>query len=118
MLRFLSLPAIAICLLSGIRPLRTIADEPAPKRTEGRHAELKKHAIASTPKLRELGFDLLSYPRMSGSTSTQPLAALIACRCFGLDYEWVGRKQRLPPWDPRAPQVEAESKLLEFTLQG
>jgi phosphate transport system substrate-binding protein len=91
--------------------------QPAAKSAADRHAELRKSPAVSTPQLRELGFDVLTYPRMCGSTSTQPLAALIACRCLGLDYEWVGQERRLPGWDNRARRLEAEARLLEFTLQ-
>lgn len=61
-----------------------------------RHAELAKQGAAQTPQLRGLGFDVLSYPRVDGSTSTQPLAMLIACRCFGVPYAWTGRAQHRP----------------------
>jgi len=101
---------------------------------QARHAELARVAPTQTPQLRRLGLDLLSYPRMDGSTSTQPLATLIACRCFGAGYEWVGRAQALPrrsrfdstlpisdlelfmerPWVRSEPELE----LLEFTLRA
>ncbi len=61
---------------------------------QARHAELSKFAPAATPQLHGLGFDVLNYPRMDGSTSCQPLAALIACRCFGARPGWVGKEQR------------------------
>jgi phosphate transport system substrate-binding protein len=101
---------------------------------QARHAELAKAAPAQTPKLRELGLVVLNYPRMDGSTSTQPLATLIACRCFGASYTWVGREQALPRrsrLDPTLPineerrlmerfyaRAEPELKLLEFTLRA
>ncbi len=116
------------CLLAIAWLRCAAADEAAPKAANDPHAELRQFALASTPQLRALGFDVLTYPRMCGSTSTQPLAALIACRCFGLDYEWVGREQRLPPWELRParlppwqrhrPGAEDEWELLEFTLQA
>jgi hypothetical protein len=90
--------------------------QPAARIADSRHAELRKSPAGSTPQLHGLGFDVLTYPRMCGSTSTQPLAALIACRCLGLDYEWVGRERRLPGWDNRARRLEAEARLFEFTL--
>jgi phosphate transport system substrate-binding protein len=68
--------------------------------------------------LARLGFDVLSYPRMCGSTSTQPLAAIIACRYFQLDYEWVGREQSFPYWYPRSTRLENEFKLLEYKVQA
>src|SRR5438132_8037473 len=92
------------------------ADEPAAKRTEELHEQIRKSALASTPNLRALGFDLVSYPRVDGSTSTQPLAALVACRYFGLDYGWVGSQQRFPEWRGHTGRGEAEFRLLEYTL--
>ena len=101
---------------------------------QARHAELARIAPAQTPQLRQLGLDVLSYPRMDGSTSTQPLATLIACRCFEAGYEWVGRDQALPRqsrYDSTLPirdlerfmerpwfRSEPELKLLEFTLRA
>ena len=61
-----------------------------------RHAALAKTSPTQTPQLRALGLSVLDYPRVDGSTSTQPLAALIACRCFGAPYAWEGREQKLP----------------------
>jgi predicted nucleic acid-binding Zn-ribbon protein len=43
---------------------------------EQRHAALKKRTQAATPELQQLGFDVLSFPRIDGSTSSQPLAVL------------------------------------------
>ncbi|HEY3964416.1 MAG TPA: substrate-binding domain-containing protein [Planctomycetaceae bacterium] len=94
---------------------------------QARHKELSKVAAVETPRLRSLGLDILNYPRMDGSTSCQPLAALIACRCFDARYEWVGHAQRrfrnrsddddldLGGW---FGQPEPELELLEFTLQA
>ena len=82
--------------------------------TIARQVKLRELSPKDTPELRGLGFDVLSFPRMDGSTSTQPLAALIACRCLGMDYQWVGSKDRLPLWVfPSAPLPEAEAKLQE-----
>src|SRR5262245_22202571 len=103
-----------ICLAST---QAIVLAQPAARIADSRHAELRKLPAVSTPQLHGLGFDLLTYPRMCGSTSTQPLAALIACRYLGLDYEWVGSGQRLPPWDRRARRPEADAQVLQFTLQ-
>jgi phosphate transport system substrate-binding protein len=103
----------AIVLLCAVQALA----QRSPSLPSARHLELKKLGPAKTPELLDLRLDVLSYPRMCGSTSTQPLAALIACRNFGMDYEWVGREQRLPPWAFR-PRVEPDFQLLEFTLQA
>jgi phosphate transport system substrate-binding protein len=87
---------------------------------EARHLELKEFQPQQTPRLRALGFDVLNYPQVDGSTSTQPLAALIACRQFGIDYAWLGRSQRWPsvPGGPRPPRREDEAELVEFTLRA
>jgi phosphate transport system substrate-binding protein len=94
---------------------------------QARHAELSKLAPAETPELRSLGLDVLNYPRMDGSTSCQPLAALIACRCFGAPYAWVGKEQRRARdrfdddtfnWAALLGLSEPELELLEFTLQA
>jgi ABC-type phosphate transport system substrate-binding protein len=95
-----------------------------------RHAELAKRA-PQTPELRKLGFDVLSYPRIDGSTSTQPLAVLITSRYFDVPYEWVSRGQSRPriqpesEGDPFNPDLvlpgmwpEPEAELFEFTLQA
>jgi phosphate transport system substrate-binding protein len=87
--------------------------------TQAHHAELKKCALDDTPQLRAIGFDVLSYPRMDGSTSTQPLATLIACRSFGIPYDWVGRRQAWPGVFRLSPAArEAEAHLLEFTARA
>jgi ABC-type phosphate transport system substrate-binding protein len=88
-----------------------------------RHAELSKQ-LPNTPKLHGLGFNVLNYPRIDGSTSTQPLAVLITCSCFGVPSAWVGRGQ----YRPKPPLVgleavfglnpEPEAELLEFTLEA
>lgn len=94
---------------------------------QARHAELAKLANSDTPRLRSLGLDVLNYPRMDGSTSCQPLAALIACRCFGAPYAWVGKAERLPKdrSDIEYSEIieyfrrgEPELELLEFTLRA
>jgi phosphate transport system substrate-binding protein len=35
------------------------------------------------------GLTLDNYPKVDGSTSTEPLNAIIACRLLGIDYEWI-----------------------------
>ncbi|HBC85993.1 MAG TPA: hypothetical protein DCZ94_03470 [Lentisphaeria bacterium] len=93
---------------------------------EARHAELAEMKSGKTEMLRNLGFDVLSYPRMDGSTSTGPLAMLIACRYFGIDYSWTGRNENylyrdenihgvlsLPVKDP-----EKDFVLVQYKLQA
>ena len=42
------------------------------------------------PNLRIIdGFTLDNYPRVDGSTSTEPLNTLIACKLLGIRYQWV-----------------------------
>ena len=56
---------------------------------------------------------------MGGSTSTQPLAVLIACHNFGVGYSWAGEKQHwLYRSDPRWRRIERDFELFEFTLQA
>src|SRR5262245_11777185 len=109
--------AIFAILIAGWTP--AAAQESPDSATIARQVKLKALAPKDTPELRGLGFDVLSYPRMDGSTSTQPLAALIACRCLGMDYQWVGSNDRVPLWVfPSTPPAEAEAELREFTLQA
>jgi len=35
------------------------------------------------------GLTVHNYPKIDGSTSTEPLNTIIACTLFGIDYEWV-----------------------------
>ncbi len=77
---------------------------------EERHRQLAAQIAPPTPHLRELGLDILSFPKIDGSTSTQPLATLIACRHFDLPVEWIGRIQ-LRDEDARRRRVEASNPL-------
>jgi phosphate transport system substrate-binding protein len=90
-----------------------------------RYKALERWAVAAPPRARQLGFDVLSYPRMDGSTSTQPLAVLIACHCLGAAHEWVAQEQfRARMWGGGMPyqfsprRSEPELELLQFTLQA
>jgi phosphate transport system substrate-binding protein len=89
---------------------------------QARHAELAKRAVTKTSALDALHFDVLSFPRLDGSTSTQPLAVLIACRCSHAPYGWTGTEQRLPDHEAEIERFfgapEPEAALLEFTLQA
>ena len=50
------------------------------------------------------GFTLENYPKVDGSTSTQALNTLVACKLLGLEYRWmslVSEKFVVPiPWPP------------------
>ena len=63
--------------------------EAARKIYAARHNELTRLAVIATPETQRLGFDVLSYPRVDGSTSTQPLSVIIASRILGTSYEWI-----------------------------
>lgn len=88
-----------------------------------RHAELEKQA-PQTPKLHELGFDVLNYPRIDGSTSTRPLAVLITCKYFDAPSAWIGTGQirpraRTDTMESLFPvHPEPEAVLMEFTLRA
>lgn len=53
-----------------------------------RHEELRKAAPAAIPQVNQLGLDILTYPRIDGSTSTQPLNVILAARVLGVPYDW------------------------------
>jgi phosphate transport system substrate-binding protein len=59
-----------------------------------RHAELRSKAAGDLPGLKALGLDVLTYPCVDGSTSTQPLAVILASRALGVPYEWVYAEPR------------------------
>src|SRR5262245_40885111 len=105
------------CLLASIWLRCAVADEAVPTPANNRHADLRKFAPKATPNLRALGFDVLTYPRMCGSTSTQPLAALIACRCFGLDYEWASHPERFQGLNLRTAEADREFQFAEYSLK-
>ncbi len=59
-----------------------------------RHAELRSKAAGDLPGLKALALDVLTYPCVDGSTSTQPLAVILASRALGVPYEWVYAEPR------------------------
>ena len=67
---------------------KTMADA-AWKLYAARHDELKKLAVSDTPLARQLDLDVLTYPRVDGSTSTHPLSVILASRVLGTPYEWI-----------------------------
>lgn len=96
---------------------------------DARHNALPKLASGDTPRARALGLTVLDYPRVDGSTSTHPLAVLIACRCLGAPAEWVRRTASpvpgyfggplfLNPNDPTTLRADSEFFLAEYTLQA
>ncbi len=91
---------------------KAMADS-AQKIYAARHAELRQHAPAELPLGRALGFDLLTYPRIDGSTSTSPLGVVMACRLLDTPYAWLYPAPRGAPWINRD---EDNSSLLQGAL--
>lgn len=65
---------------------------------ERRQAELAAIAPADVPRARALGFTPLNYPRMDGSTSTQPLGVILTCKLLGTPYQWAGTERSRGMW--------------------
>jgi phosphate transport system substrate-binding protein len=74
-----------------------------------RHAEIKAVASPDLKEAAKLGFDVLTYPRVDGSTSTGPLSVMMACRILGVPYEWNYPEPTGYPW-------QRASDLREFYL--
>ncbi len=70
-----------------------------------RHAELLKNPAGPLPQGHALGFDVLSFPRIDGSTSTQPLSVIIAARLLDTPYAWLYPEPSGTPYReyPRVP---------------
>ncbi len=83
---------------------------------EDRHRLLATQPIPPTPALRKLGFDPLSFPKIDGSTSTQPLAVMIACRYFDLNSHWSFAPKGNPKEDTGYFD-DIELKLAEYSLK-
>jgi phosphate transport system substrate-binding protein len=66
-----------------------------------RHEELRKLAVSALPEARKTGLGVLTYPRVDGSTSTQPLSVIIASRILGAPYEWTYPEPRGSPYHSR-----------------
>lgn len=54
-----------------------------------RHGEIRSVAKPDLPEARKLGFDVLTYPRVDGSTSSEPLSVVVASRVLGVPYAWI-----------------------------
>ena len=65
---------------------------------ERRQKELAGIAVADAENAVDLGFSLLNYPRVNGSTSTQPLGLILACRILGSPYRWAGTTRYTGRW--------------------
>ncbi len=80
--------------------------EAARKIYAARHEEIRGAAKAECPRAKELGLDVMSYPRVDGSTSTGPLSVVMACRVLGVPYEWIYPEPTGHPWRNQ-PDVSA-----------
>lgn len=78
-----------------------------------RHAELRDRAPASLPGAEKLGFTVLTYPRVDGSTSTHPLSVILACRILKVPYAWRYPEPTGSPWD-RATESAYMLPMAEF----
>ncbi len=83
---------------------------------EDRHRLLATQPIPPTPALRKLEFDPLSFPKIDGSTSTQPLAVMIACRYFDLNSHWSFTPMENSN-EGTGYFVDIELKLAEYSLK-
>ena len=80
---------------------RKATAEAARKLYVGRHQELIQVTVKDTPQARRLGLDVLTFPRLDGSTSMHPLSVIIASRVLGVPYEWIYPEPSGSPWRPR-----------------
>jgi ABC-type phosphate transport system substrate-binding protein len=80
---------------------------------------LASQMAPSVPQLLAQPWNPADFPRIGGSTSTQPLAKTIACRAFQLDWKWVGQYQGISWRSPRGMQNPMELLIQELTsFQG
>ncbi|MHC4858537.1 MAG: PstS family phosphate ABC transporter substrate-binding protein [Planctomycetota bacterium] len=82
-----------------------------------RHEVLLRRARAGVPAGRRLGFTLVDYPLVNGSTSTHPLGMLVACRLLEVDYHWTADYRR--PFSrgrPAFDRFEAEDLIVQYRL--
>ena len=63
-------------------------EEEGRRQQELRHGALSELTVADVPEGRDLGLSVLTYPHVEGSTSTNPLAVIIACKLLDVPYEW------------------------------
>ena len=70
-----------------------------------RNEELAAIATHAAPEARALGFTVLNYPKVDGSTSTQPLGMIIACKMLGSSYQWAPTARYSGRWHTDDPGV-------------
>ncbi|MFO1532017.1 MAG: substrate-binding domain-containing protein [Kiritimatiellia bacterium] len=89
-----------------------------------RHEEIRGKARRELPNARNLGMNVLSFPRVDGSTSTGPLSVILAARILGLPYEWQYPEPTGNPWQDsfdallkyKMPKAMYEEVSMEFSL--
>ena len=102
-------------------PFYAVIERDGIERAKDRQQEMEKNAVPPTPQLHALKLDPAHFPRIDGSTSTQPLAMLVGCRNFGVGYSWVDNVDVMNP--RRKPSLrfdyfdyDIELRLAEFSL--
>lgn len=60
-----------------------------------RHQRWLLQPAPAVPQLLAMNLDVMQFPKIDGSTSTQPLAMLIGCRNFQLEAQWIAKDQKL-----------------------
>ena len=58
-----------------------------------------------------VGLTTENYPKMDGSTSTEPLNAIIFCKLFDIDYKWVPEFYNLQKIEPKLNKRDTEKFL-------
>ncbi len=77
---------------------RKAMTEAARKIYAARHEEIRGVAKPELPDSKRMGLDVLNYPRVDGSTSSEPLSVVIACRVLGVPYAWIYPEPTGHPW--------------------
>jgi phosphate transport system substrate-binding protein len=95
--------------LSGWDLERQQMQEAAKRIYAARHDELRGLSAAALPQGVALGFDVLTYPRIDGSTSTSPLGLVLACRLLDVPYRWLYPELKGRPW--RTSDLESRYEL-------
>lgn len=70
-----------------------------------RQKELAAVATAETLEVCDLELTVLNYPRVDGSTSTQPLGLIIACKILGSEHRWAPTARYSGRWHTDEPGV-------------
>lgn len=95
--------------LTGWDAERKAMQDEARRIYAARHDELRTLAAPDLPQGKALGFDVLSYPRIDGSTSTIPLGVVLACRLLEVPYVWLYPDIGGRPW--RSAGLESRYEL-------